>query len=436
MIKRDLIGSLDELVGQEVQVAGWIDTVRDLKNIQFLVLRDHTGYVQATNFKQGRPLDDLVSNTPPESTVIANGKLVDNPGVDLHGYEIQLDNLDVQTKPHGLKPITPDSGLDKRLDWRYIDLRQPEKNLIFKVQTTMEHAMREYWMENGFTEIHSPKLISGASESGAELFTMDYFGQEAALAQSPQFYKQMAMAAGFDRVFEIGPVFRANKSHTSRHDTEFTMIDKEVSWIDSHEDIMDIESQWFNYVIGEVADKHGEQIYDAFGVEVKAPNLPFPQVTLQEAHNLLEHKMNYQVPKKDKGDLDPKGERLLAQYVKEQQDHDFVFVTDYPAKARPFYHMRQADNPDLTKSFDLIWKGIEVTTGAQREHRYDTLMDQIHEKNIDVKGLGSYPDFFKHGMPPHGGCGIGLTRMLMNITEIPNVRDVTFVYRGVNRLTP
>ncbi|VVB80133.1 Aspartate--tRNA(Asp) ligase [uncultured archaeon] len=435
MKNRNLIGLLGNNLGQDVQVAGWVDKVRDQKRMQFLVLRDHTGYVQAINEKNGKKLDEIVSSVSPESTVTAQGRLVENPKARLNGYELVLNDLSIQSSPQGVLPITSESSQDLRLDWRYLDLRDPKKYLIFQIQTTAEHAMREYWLENGFTEMHSPKLVEGASESGAELFQLDYFGKKASLAQSPQFYKQMAMAAGFDRVFEIGPVFRANPSFTSRHDTEFTSVDMELSWINSHEEVMEFEENWINYFVSKIKQKHGEKVKNAFGVEVTVPTVPFPRVTMDQAYQILEGQ-GYIVPREAKGDLDPEGERRLGAYIKERFGHDFVFVTDYPAKSRAFYHMRFDDRPETTKSFDLLWNGLEVTTGAQREHRIDKLIAQGKEKGVDLGSIQSYVDFFKYGVPPHGGCGFGLTRMLMNLTGLKNVREVTYVYRGPNRLTP
>ena len=245
----------------------------------------------------------------------------------------------------------------------------------------------------------------------------------------------MDMNDGFDRVFEIGPVFRANPSFTARHDTEFTSVDMEISWINSHEEVMEIEERWLNYVISQVAMKHGNEIQKAFGLETKIPSVPFPRVTMEEAYKILDSQ-NYVVPRENKGDLDPEGERRLAKYIQDNFNHDFVFVTEYPARARPFYHMRFEDRPDVTKSFDLLWKGLEVTTGAQREHRYGKLIEQIKEKGINPESISSYVTFFKYGSPPHGGLGFGLTRMLVNLTGLNNVREVTFVYRGPNRLKP
>jgi len=432
--------NLDQIANyedQEITVQAWIENVRDLKKIQFLVLDDGTSQVQATNWKPAADtaLTDIISSLQKGSTVSITGKVKENPDVKLNPYEIEVTGITPTSEVHEASPIDENSARDHRLDYRHLDLRVPKNRLIFEVQTTAEHAMRQYWREQKFIEIHSPKLVPGASESGAELFKIEYFGQQASLAQSPQFYKQMAMASGFNRVFEIGPVFRANKSHTKRHDTEFTSVDVEMSWIDSHEDIMQFEEAWLQHVLQEVVNYHGEDIFNTFGAEVVVPKTPFPRITMAEAIELMADK-GHQIPAESKGDLDPTGEKILGEHYKQEVGHDFVFVTEFPTSVRPFYHMRQDDNPALTRSYDLLWKGLEVTTGAQREHRYSKLLAQAEEKGADIPTLQPYLNFFKNGCPPHGGFGFGLTRMLMNILNVENVRDVTYVYRGVNRITP
>ena len=239
----------------------------------------------------------------------------------------------------------------------------------------------------------------------------------------------MAMASGFEKIFEIGPVFRANKSHTARHDTEFTMIDMEISFIDSEEDVMKMEEEWLAYLLKKIKEKFGKEIKEVFGVDVVVPKLPFPRVTMKEAISLLGKKGH-----KATGDLDAEGEKLLSEIIKKKYGHDFVFITEYPFEVRPFYHMKQGK--DLTKSFDLLWKGLEITTGAQREHRYEILKKQAKEKGLSEKSLKAYLNFFKYGCPPHGGCALSPTRMLMLLLGIKNVRDVTFVPRNTERLTP
>jgi len=434
-MERTLIGNLKGAVGQNVCVKGWVQTLRDQKKVQFVIVRDHTGSVQIVREKKEDAVSKLTSSLTIESVVQVTGAVIANEQVKLGQLEIVLDQLSVVNAAPPQLPISEESGLDLRLDWRFLDLRRPVNYLIFQVQTGAEHAMREYWMKENFIEIHSPKFMGSASESGAELFRVEYFGGIAYLAQSPQFYKQMAMAAGFDKVFEIGPVFRANPSFTSRHDTEFTSVDVEISWIESHDDVMKLEERWLQYVLQAIKDKHGEVITKHFGVEVTIPTVPFPRVTMAEAYAILAQR-GHVLSTETKGDLDPEGERQLCGHIKEQTGHDFVFVTDYPITVRPFYHMRHADNPTLTKSFDLLWRGLEVTTGAQREHRYDVLTQQAQEKGLTLDPIKYYLDCFRFGCPPHGGFGFGLTRMLMVLLGVKNVREVTYLYRGPTRLAP
>lgn len=430
------IKDLQNHIGEVVTIRGWVDTIRDQKKRQFLILRDRTGLVQTINEKKGREaLTAIVSSLTTESTVEITGKIVGNEIVKLGKLELVMELVRIYAIAASPLPINEGANQENRLDWRFLDLRYPKNRLIFRLQTAAEHAMRNFWREHGFIEIHSPKFMETASESGAELFKVEYFGRTAYLAQSPQFYKQMAMAAGFDRIFEIGPVFRANPSFTSRHDTEFTSVDVEVSWIESHEDVMRLEEKWLRYVLASVKAELGDEIKELYGIEVTIPETPFPRVTMEEAYAILANE-GYTVIRAGKGDLDPEGERVLARCIKEKFGHDFVFVTDYPVSVRAFYHMRHEDMPGLTKSFDLLWKGLEVTTGAQREHRHDILVRQAEEKGFALEPLCHYLDFFKYGCPPHGGYGFGLTRMLMILLGLKNVREVTYLYRGPNRLSP
>jgi nondiscriminating aspartyl-tRNA synthetase len=435
MRARTLIKDLSSLPDGAVVIGGWVEKLRDQKRIQFVILRDESGDVQVT---YPRPADedalaDTVSSLTNGSFVWVTGKLVHDERVKLGGLEIQLENLEIVSLADPETPIADDTSIDKRLDWRFLDMRRTEMNLVFRVQTTIEAAWRNYWLENGFTEIHSPKLMASASESNAELFKLDYFEGVAYLAQSPQFYKQMAMTAGLGRVFEIGPVFRADPSFTSRHATEFTSVDMEVSWIDSHEDIMNIQEELMVAAISAVKEKHGEQIKQLFDVEVVIPTRPFPRIPLSEAVEIVKAR-GHEVVRG--GDMDPEGERQIAAHVAETLNHEFVFLTDYPSTVRPFYHMRHEDNPALTKSYDLIWRGTEITTGAQREHRVDVLIEQAKQKGLDPEGLKTYIDFFRYGAPSHGGFGMGLLRVIMLMLHQPNIREVGFLFRGPNRLEP
>ena len=435
-MQRTLIAELPGRISERARVRGWVHALRDQKRIQFLIVRDETGLAQAALPKQDPPseLNEALSALAPESAITLIGTVVADERVNLGGLELRIEELHVDSPAEPELPIAPDSSLDKRMDWRYLDLRRPDRRLIFEVQTTVEHAMREYWRQQGFIELHSPKLMGSASESGAELFKVEYFDRTAYLAQSPQFYKQMAMAAGLGQVFEIGPVFRANPSFTSRHDTEFTSVDVEISWIDSHDDVMSFEERWLAHVFAVVAGEHGDQIRSTFGTEVLVPELPFPRIPLAEAKQLLSDE-GLDAPAREL-DLDPASERGLSEIVQRKHGHEFAFITDYPTAVRPFYHMRHEHDPTLTRSFDLLWRGIELTTGAQREHRYEQLLAQAHEKGVEVGPIQYYLDFFRYGAPPHGGFGFGLTRLLMQMLGQDNVREVTFLYRGPHRLEP
>jgi nondiscriminating aspartyl-tRNA synthetase len=435
-VKRTLIAELPGLISERVRLRGWVQALRDQKRVQFIVLRDETGLAQVVLAKTDPPseLNERVSALTVESAVTIVGTVAADERVNLGGLELKLEELEVDSLAEPEVPIATDSALDKRIDWRYLDLRRPDRKLIFEVQTTTEYAMREFWHEERFIEIHTPKLMGSASESGAELFKAEYFDRTAYLAQSPQFYKQMAMAAGFGKVFEIGPVFRANPSFTSRHDTEFTSVDVEIAWIDSHDDVMSFQERWLAHVLAVVKEAHGEQIANTFDSELIVPVVPFPRITLEEAKQLLRD-AGHDAPGPEH-DLDPPSERALSAIVKERNGHEFAFVTDYPTSVRPFYHMRYPGRPTVTKSFDLLWRGIELTTGAQREHRYEKLLGQAKEKQVDTGPIQYYLDFFRFGAPPHGGFGFGLTRLLMQMLGQDNVREVTFLYRGPHRLEP
>jgi aspartyl-tRNA synthetase len=439
---RVLIKDLAALPDGPVSVAGWVETVRDQKKVQFVVLRDESGAVQLVNPRTVAEDGTVVADEPATtisalaqgSFVRATGELKHDERVKLGGIEIKLNTLEVETAAIPETPIAADSGIDKRMDWRFLDLREPKHNLIFRVQTTLEHAMRQYWVDNGFIEIHTPKLMASASESRAELFELPYFETTAYLAQSPQIFKQMAQAAGFGRVFEIGPAFRADPSFTSRHATEFTSVDTELSWIDSHEDVMKVHEDLLVAGFTAVKEKHGAEIEALFGVEVTVPTTPFPRIPLAEAKRIVAEQ-GYEVPRAD-DDMDPEGERRISAYVKETYGHEFVFLTDYASSIRPYYHMRHADDPSLTKSYDLIFNGVEISTGAQREHRVDILEKQAEDKGLSVEELEDVLSTFRYGIPPHGGFGMGLARVLMLMLHLSNLRETTYLFRGPTRLTP
>lgn len=429
---------LKDYENKEIVVQGFVDKIRNLQYVQFVILRDSTGKVQITIEKneENQKLVEIIDNLTLESTLKITGNVSINEKVKLGGLEVIPCNIVVTSKSLPELPLditSKDNALrETRLDYRFLDLRREENNLFFRCETLLEHAFREYCVNNNFIEIHTPKIAAGAAESGAEVFKIDYFGQTACLSQSPQFYKQMAMAAGFDKVFEIGPAFRAENSHTSYHATEINMADVEISWINSFEEVMDMEEEWIKYALDKLRVTYGKEIKRLFNIEISDTKVKFPRITFKEAKDILKQEFNYVGEKED--DFERKEENLLCEYAKRKYHCDFIFVTKFPFAARPFYHM--LDENGLTNSYDLLFKGIEITTGAQREHRVDILKEQMLKKDINPDSLNFYLDFFKYGCPPHGGFAIGIARIMMQIFELDNIREATFIYRGPTRLNP
>lgn len=432
-MKRTYIKDLTE--GQ-CKIKGMVETIRD-KKIMFIVIRDVTGAVQVTIEKDKCPeVYAEAKKLTPHSFVSVDGECVFSTYVRNGGKEIYPTALEIMSIADVL-PIQADSGQDLRMDYRWIDLRDEKKLFMFKIQTAFEKYAVEFFNKNNFIEIHTPKITALSSEGGSEVFELkDYFGQKACLTQSPQLYKQMSMMAGFDKTFEIGEYFRANPSFTSRHDTEFTGIDVEISYIESHHEVMDVEEALLSYIIKGIKNEFNDEYKKYFGKDLLDMDVKIPRIPLYEVYRILKEEKNYEVPRALKGDLDPDGEKLICQYVKEKYNSDFVFIVDFPAKARAFYSMKHEDNPELTKTYDLLFRGIEITSGAQREHRYEQLKQNIAEQGIDPESMHEYLEFFRYGAPTHGGFGLGLTRTLVRLFELPSVKDVTFLFRGPNRLKP
>ena len=429
-MERSLIANVK--LGERNKLQGFVENLRNKRTMAFLVLRDYSGRIQLTIEKEKYPeIAALVDQLTVESVITVEGEVVENSYVKLGGKEMLPDTLHIESIAEAL-PISKDAAIDSRMDYRWVDLRSDRNTLIFKAQTEMVGAMRNYLRERGFLEIHTPKLIGTASESGSDVFEVKYFDTKAYLAQSPQFYKQMAMASGFDRIFEVGPVFRAEKSFTNKHTTEFTGFDLEMSYITSFRDVMDMEAELLKAALESVKEKYGEQIKELFGQEVVVPTLPFPEMKLQDVYKELEERYGYTVDESEKNDLTTEAEHLCAKLSMDKFGHEFLFVTDYGPEKRAFYHMR--DENGMPLGYDLIWRGTEITTGAQREHRYEQLKAQADEKGLgeDVK---FYLEFFRYGCPPHGGFGLGVDRLTMLLLGM-GIKEVMFLFRGPNRLTP
>ncbi|MBP3401522.1 MAG: aspartate--tRNA(Asn) ligase [Clostridia bacterium] len=425
---------IKDVVPGVCRVQGFVENFRNKRTMAFIVVKDITGKLQITIEKEKHPeFTEMLDQLTIHSVVTFEGEVVASEYVKMGGKEMYPDTMKIESIADAL-PIKDDSDIDVRMDYRWIDLRRDKNHLMLEMQTTLTNALRKFLVERNFVEIHTPKLIAAASESGSDVFEVKYFDGNAYLAQSPQFYKQMAMAAGLERIFETGPVFRAEKSYTNKHATEFTGFDLEFSYINSFDDVMKMEEELLAYALSEVKEKHGDRIVELFGEEyaVTVPTLPFPRMKLADVYAELEARYGYTVPDELKGDLTTEAERMTKQLCRDMFNHEFLFITDYDAKERAFYHMR--DEAGVPQGYDLIWRGVEITTGAQREHRYDVLKAQAEEKGLaeDVK---FYLEFFKYGCPPHGGFGLGIDRLTMLFLGL-SIKEAEFLFRGPNRLTP
>lgn len=432
-------------LNEEILVQGFVENFRNSSKMAFIVLKDITGKLQITIEKEVLPeIAAVIEPLTGDSVISVKGVVSESEYVKLNGLEMIPSEIRIESIAAALpiqreeipatkkKPAVPKSGVDERLDYRWIDLRTDKNQFLFKLQTAVTRALRDFALDRDFIEVHTPKLIGTASESGSEVFEVDYFDGKAYLAQSPQFYKQMAMAAGFDRYFEVGPVFRAEKSFTSKHATEFTCFDIEFSYIKSFEDVMKFEEELLANMLAKVNEKYGKELKELYGMEIKVPTTPFPRVKLADLYKGLEEDFSFTVPEEEKGDLTTEAERLSYEWVKKHYDHEFLFITDYSKEKRAFYHMR--DENGVPQGYDLVWRGVEITTGAQREHRYDVLKAQAEEKGLsnDVK---FYLEFFKYGCPPHGGFGLGIDRLTMLLTGL-HINEAEFLFRSPKRLTP
>ena len=429
-MKRTLIRELKP--EEQSKISGWALKIRDTKYMVFIVLQDRSGKIQVSiDKKNNEELVKKLEGVLASSILSFTGKMVLSEYVKDGGKEFLPEDLEILSRSDAL-PLDETASIDTRLDYRWIDLRSEKNNLMLKVQAKFVEGMREFLLNNDFTEIHTPKLIGAASESGSEVFEVKYFDRLAYLAQSPQFYKQMAIASGLERVFELAPSFRAENSNTNRHATEFTSLDLEFAYINDYQDVMDMEEDLLIAGLTKVKEAYGKDIKELFGEEVIVPKKPFPRIKLQDLYQELNTRYGYQIPDTDIGDMNAETEKLTSKYAMELYNSEFIFVTDFAKTKRAFYHMRKNDVPE---GFDLIWRGMEITTGAQREHRYDVLKSQAEEKGLG-KDIEFYLEFFRYGCPPHGGFAIGIDRLTMLLLGIPSIKEEMFLFRGPSRLTP
>ena len=421
---------------KEVLLKGWVQDLRNLSKIKFLILRDRTGDMQTIALK----------GTTEDASFAALGTITNESVVEIvgtpkknkesrWGIEVLIKTISVLSAAATPLPVdNSDKGqthIDKRIDHRFLDTRNLKKQAIFKVRGKIVKILTNFFDSKGFTNINTPKITTIGVESGAELFILDYFGKPAYLAQSPQIYKQMFVTGGFERVYEIGPIFRAEKSHTTRHLTEFTGVDFEMGFINDYDDVMDLIEEMFIYLMSNLSPEAFEDL-KTLGVELEVPK-KIPRITMEEAKKMLAKKGKKY---RDDEDLDPEGEKLLGELVKEKYGSEFVFVTLFPAAVRAFYHMKPEGRADVTKSFDLLFNGVEICTGAQREHRYEILKKQAKAKGIDLDQMAEYAEIFQYGVPPHGGAGFGLDRITQRLLKLDNIREAVLLPRDPERTRP
>lgn len=424
---------VNEIKKGPVVLAGWVHNVRDLAKVKFILLRDMTGIVQC--IMKDEKLFKKFSGLTLESVVALKGKVksadVKSPDVTNNKVEIEIDDIDLISRAEKL-PITVTekaitTSLPKRLDYRYIDLRKPKIKAIFKVRSIVTKAAEDFLTDKGFIQIHTPKLMGTPSESGANVFKASYFDKIVFLAQSPQFYKQAALVGGFDRVFEIGEVFRAEKHHTPRHLCEYTSLDFEMAFIKDYEDVMGIMEDLMITILKRVKEKCKDEL-SIFNIKVDIPKKPFPRISMKEAKKVLG------IKSPESEDLNDAEEEKLGEYIKKKYKTDFVFLIDFPWQVRPFYHYKK--DKTTTASFDLLYKGLEITTGSQREHRYKILKEQAKDKGVSEKDNPWYFEQFRYGVPPHGGSGTGIGRIVKQLLGLDNLREAVLFPRDPERILP
>lgn len=419
--------------GLSVNVKGSVHTIRDMGTVAFIILRRRDGLIQCVYEKGVSQFDlkDLKEASAVEVTGIA-----EESEKAPHGIEIRLRQIRILSEPAAPMPLPiakwkMQTSLEAKLNYRPISLRNLRERARFRIQEGLVRGFRDYLYKEGFTEIHTPKIGARSAEGGANLFRLDYFHRPAVLQQSPQFYKQM-MVGVFDRVFETGPVFRAEKHNTKRHLNEYTSLDLEMGYIESFKDIMEMEAGYLRYAMDLLAAQYERELKI---LEITLPKTDdIPAVRFDDIKQLVSREYGRKI--RSPYDLEPEEEILISRYAKEKWGADFVFVTHYPSKKRPFYAMDDPQDPQYTLSFDLLFRGMEITTGGQRIHDYNKLLEKMGQRGMTEEGMEEYLSAFRYGMPPHGGLGIGLERLTMKLTGDDNVRETTLFPRDMSRLEP
>ncbi len=427
----------NEIKTGEVVLSGWINKIRDLGRVKFIILRDCEGIAQIT-FKKGIVKDTLfevIKGLGQEDIISVRGNVIKRENAP-QGVEVIPNEVDVVDK--AIRPLPIDisgkieSNLDVRLDWRVLDLRRPETTAIFKVQAKIVEAMMKFLNEKRFLQVFTPCLMGTASESGSEVFPVVYFEKNAFLRQDPQLHRQLLIAAGFEKIYDLGPNWRAEPSHTPRHLCEYRACAVEFAFMLNESDIMRIEEELIIAALKTVRKECQKELY-LLGKEVSIPSTPFPEFKFPEVYDILEEfgkKIEYGE------DYDRESENILSRYVKEKYGNDFFFVNRFPYKVKPFYVMKVDENPQWARSVDMIYKGLEQSSGGQREHRYEKNIQQIKEKQMNVNSLDWFTKFFKYGVPPHGGFCLGIERFVKQLLDLKNIREGVLFPRAPERLLP
>lgn len=427
---RVLAAELAGHLGETITLKGWVHNLRHLGSLAFLVLRDRSGLVQCV-----LESELAAAAISAESVVAVTGKVVAASkavgGIEVNAVKVEVISPAANPLPFEINKKEIKAGLEAVLDHRVLSLRNPKVHAVFTIQSALVGGYREYLAAQGFTQIFTPKIVATGTEGGSNLFSLDYFERKAYLAQSPQFYKQMMVGAGYERVFEIAPVYRAEEHNTSRHLNEYTSLDVEMGFISSEEDLMDLETGLLRHMFRKVAEECPSELalHDATVPEIGE----IPRIPMAEAQEIIRRRYGKVSPK---GDLDPEGERLICQYVGESGKPALVFLTRYPRTIRPMYAMPAPEDPTLTASFDLLFNGLEVTTGGQRIHLPQMLLESIRSRGLNPESFAGYLEVFEIGMPPHGGFAIGAERLTARLLGLNNVREATAFPRDRMRLTP
>jgi len=437
-MRRTYAKDLKEKVGEEITICGWVDARRDHGKLVFADIRDMSGKVQAVILPTRTEAHTIAQTLRSEWVVQVSGKVNNRPEkmVNLKepngSMEFEVYDIKILSAAKELPfELGTEINIDTYLDYLPLTLRTEKNKAIFKVQSVITKSFRDFYSAQGFTEFQAPKLIGDDAEGGANSFTLEYFNEHKAhLAQSPQLYKQI-MVGVFERVFAVGNVYRAEKHSTTRHINEYTSLDVEMGFIEDHRDVMNIENDFLKY-LAEQLQKDCAKEFELVGGEMPTVPDKIPSMTLREAQKLIKKETGKDCASEP--DLDPEHERWLCSYSKEKFDSDFIFITHFPTTKRPFYTYRDEKDPTYTKGFDLLFRGVEITTGAQRIHDYDSLVASIKEKKLDPEKFSFYLQAFKYGLPPHGGFGLGLERLTQKLLGLANIKEATLFPRDINRI--